>query len=970
MNESDIGPDSPLLAVVGMAGRFPGARNLDEFWSNLTKGQESLTRFPNTSEDYPDHVPALGVLEGAEDFDAEFFGYSRREAVILDPQHRLFLECAWEALEDAGYDPKACPGPVGVYAGSSQTGYYEALTAHRGSLGPVSDWQLRLATGIDFLTSRVSFKLGLTGPAVTVQTACSTSLVAIHVAAQALLSGECDLALAGGAAVHVPLRIGEYSEGGVISPDGHVRAFDARARGTVGANGLGIVVLRRLADALADGDHVRAVLRGTAINNDGLDKVGYTAPGVTGQAEVIRAAQLVAEVEPDTIGYVEAHGTGTPLGDPIEIEALTRAFRAGTDARGFCRIGSLKTNIGHADAAAGVAGFIKATLAVQHGLIPPSLHHTEPNPEIPFAQSPFVVNTELHSWQPAAHPRRAGVSSFGLGGTNAHVVLEQPPARTAREEEPGAAQLLVLSARSGPALETAATRLAEHLRRDTATPLADAAWTLQTGRHAFGHRRFVVSAGHADAAAALLEPATGPGAATGERPVAFLFPGQGGQYVGMGRELYQSEPVFRELVDECSALLVPWLGLHLRAVLYPATEQETRAAELALQDMAVAQPAVFVVEYALARMWMAWGVRPTAVAGHSLGAFAAACIAGVMSLPDALRLVVARGKLLRSLPAGAMLAVPLPESELADLLVDGIELAAVNGPSQCVLSGPAAAVGELGDRLTGRGVDAKRLHIAAAGHSAQVEPVLAEFADRLAELDLRPPALPWVGDTTGGWVCAEQPPDVDFWLAHMRRPVRFGAALETLLAEPGRVLLEVGPGRTLTTLALRHPARGEGHLVLPSLPHPSDESSALTTALTAAGRLWQGGAELDWPRLHGGRARRRTPLPTYPFERQRYSPLPSGAPADRAAEAPKAPAPAPLSEGPLEQRLAEVFGRVLGLEQVAVQENFFELGGDSLIAVQLASVVRAAFGTRLTVKQVFTAPTPARLARLITAAQD
>ncbi|GAA1933678.1 type I polyketide synthase [Streptantibioticus ferralitis] len=963
-----VDPDSPFLAVVGMAGRYPGARDLGEFWENLIKGVESVTRFPGDPST-PGYVPAFGVLEGADEFDAGFFGYSPREALILDPQQRLFLTGAWEALEDAGYDARSCAGPIGVYAGSSQTGYLDTLMAHRDRLGPVSEWQLRLATGIDFLTSRVAHRLGLTGPAVTVQTACSTSLVAVHVAAQALLSGECDLALAGGASVNFPTRLPEYSEGGVISPDGRCRAFDAQARGTVGANGVGIVVLKRLADALEDGDHIRAVLRGTAVNNDGMDKVGFTAPGVAGQAEVIRAAHLVAEVEPDSIGYVETHGTGTPLGDPIELAALTQAFRRGTERRGYCRIGSVKTNIGHTDAAAGVAGFIKAVLAVQHGLIPSSLHYTSPNPEIPFEDSPFMVNTELYEWR-SDGPRRAGVSSFGIGGTNAHAVLEEPPARAPRPAAPGS-HLLVLSARTAHELDRAATRLAEHLQGQASgsgpgRDLAETAWTLQTGRRAFAHRRFAVAADRTEAIEALAcADAGGHPPVPGERPVVFVFPGHGGQHAGMGRELYEDDPVFRGEVDACCAYLAPTLGLDLRTVLYPAGEQQTTAAEAALRDMGVAQPAVFVVEYALARMWQRRGVRPAAVAGHSLGAFAAACVAGVLCLPDALRLVAERGRLMRTLPAGAMLAVPLAEHDATELLGDGLELAAVNGPNQCVLSGPQEAIDAVFTRLTAEGVDVRRLDIAAGGHSALVEPILNRFAAMITELDLKAPSIPWVGDTTGDWVRMDRAPGAEFWTTHMRQPVRFGDTLATLLAEPDRILLEVGPGRALTTLARRHPARTEGHLALPSLPHPADEESALRTSLAAAGRLWAAGVELDWAGLHEGNLPGRTALPTYPFSPQRYSPLPADGPAPTVTAEPSSTVPQPAREGDTEAQLAQLFGQLLGLDKLAAQDDFFDLGGDSLIAVQLVSALRAAFGVRITVKQVFTAPTARRLARVV-----
>jgi phthiocerol/phenolphthiocerol synthesis type-I polyketide synthase E len=966
--------NSSLLAVIGMAGRFPGARTVGEFWNNLLKGVDSITRFPGSPGDYPDYVPALGILADADEFDAGFFGFSPGEALILDPQQRLFLECAWEALEAAGYDPMGCRLPVGVYAGSSQTRYFQTLLAHRDQLGPVSEWQLRLATGIDFLTGRTSHRLGLTGPAVTVQTACSTSLVAIHLAAQALLSGECDLALAGGAAVDVPFRTADYTPGGIVSRDGHVRAFDANAGGTVGANGVGIVVLKRLSDALADGDHVHAVLRGTAINNDGLDKVGFTAPSVSGQVAVIRDAHQVAEVDPATIGYVEAHGTGTPLGDPIEIAALTRAFRAGTNAISFCRIGSVKTNIGHADAAAGVAGFIKAVLAVEHGLIPASLHHNEPNPEIDFGQTPFTVNTELHTWQPRDDPRRAAVSSFGLGGTNAHAVLEEPPSCADVAERAGTAQLLVLSARTQPELTATTARLAEHLQRHADTPLPDVAWTLQAGRHPFDHRAFVVAQSTADAVRALLDGPSAARAAAGPGEIVFLFPGQGSQHIGMGKQLYEHDPAFRARLDECCALLEPRLGLDLRTVLYPETDKQRAMAARAFTDMGVAQPAVFAVEYALARMWMDWGVRPGAVVGHSLGAFAAACIAGVLSLADALRLVTERGRLLQSLPAGAMLAVACQEAELTDVLAGGVELAVVNGPSQCVLSGPAAAVETARSTLAARGADTRLLHIGAAAHSGQVEPILDRYAAEVAALDPRPPALPWVSETTGDWVPAWHAPGVKFWTRHMRQPVRFGAALETLFASQDRILLEVGPGRTLTTLALRHPDRGERHLIVPSLPHPADDSSAEAAALTAAGRMWQSGVPIDWQRLHDGTTVRRTPLPTYPFNRRRYSPETVSGPAGIASrpspQAPRTLPPAvrqgtPGTGGNMEASVAQVFAAVLGLPHVAPDDNFFELGGDSLIAVQLIAGLRQAVGADLTVIQVFRAPTPAQLTRLI-----
>ena len=961
-----------FLAVIGMACRLPGAADCDELWANLVAGVESISFFP-AEEGANGYVPACGVLEEPDRFDAAFFGYSPREALILDPQHRGFLECAWEALERAGYDPRAFDGSIGVYAGSSDTSYPAALQARRSSLH-ISEYQLRLATGMDFLATRVSYKLGLTGPSVTVQTACSTSLVAIHMAAQALLSGECDMALAGGACVHVPTEVGEYSEGGILAPDGHCRAFDADARGTVGGDGIGLVVLKRLPEALADGDHVHAVLRGSAINNDGLDKIGYTAPSVDGQAQAIRTAQLVADVEPETITYVETHGTGTPLGDPIEIAALNKAFGLGPESGARCLIGSVKTNIGHTDAAAGVAGFVKTVLALERGLIPPSLNFEAPNPQIDFAGGPFAVATELTEWNPAPHPRRAGVSSFGIGGTNAHVVLEEPPAR-GPSDPCRPQQLLVLSARTPTALEKVTERLAEHLRKHAEGSIGDVAWTLQAARWPGPRRRFAVVTETEDAVRVLTGGdrarlvTAGPSHEPRERPIVFMFPGQGGQHVGMVRELYEHEPFFRAEVDRCAELAAERLGLDLRSVLL--ADRSDRWAEERLDEMAVGQPAVFVVEVALARLLASFGVEPDAVVGHSLGAFAAACVAGVLSLEDALSLVVERGRLLQSRPAGAMLAVPLTEEEVEPMLCDGVGLAAINGPAQCVVSGPAEAVRSLQAELERQDVEARLLHISTAGHSVLVEPIVADFERLAGAVDLKAPAVRMVSDTHGSWLAPQDAADPAYWARHLRRPVRFADALSTLLADPDRILLEVGPGRTLATLARQHPQLRSEHVVTPTLPHPVDRTSELATLLTAVGRLWLAGTPIDWARLHEGERRRRVPLPAYPFEGERYLVEP---PAARETVTAPPPTPtAPLEPEPeaedgerprseAERVVAGVFQEILGLAQVGLDDNFFELGGDSLIGTQLIARLRETLGAEVPLRALYEAPTVAELA--------
>ncbi len=891
-----------------MAGRFPGAPSLERFWENLRDGVESITFFsdeelaasgvPETVWRDPAYVRAKPYLERIELFDASFFGLTPREAALMDPQHRLFLECAWEALEGAGCDPERFAGRIGVYGGANLSSYllYNLLSNHDLMMS-VGGIQGRISVDKDFLTTQVSYRLNLRGPSFAVQTACSTSLVAVHVACQGLLDGECDMALAGGVGVNLPQKVGYfYQEGSIYSPDGHCRAFDAEARGTVLGDGVGIVALKRLADALRDGDRIRAVIRGSATNNDGSGKVGYTAPSLDSQAEVIAEALGVAGVEPETIGYVEAHGTGTRLGDPIEVAALTRAFRSrGAARRGFCALGSVKTNIGHLDAAAGVAGLIKAVLSLENGLIPPSLGFEKPNPEIDFAVSPFFVNTRLREWPEGGGPRRAGVSSFGVGGSNAHVVLEEAPAPSAPLGASRPWQVLPLSAKTSAALEAMTANLAAFLDPHPPSPplpsslptprergestLADIAWTLQTGRRSFPHRQIVVGRDAAEVVAALrsLDPARTATAAAGdhERPVVFLFPGQGSQHPDMALELYRGEAVFRAEVDRCAEILRPHLGLDLREVLYPSADRESAAQRLERTELT--QPALFVVEYALARLWMSWGVRPAAMLGHSVGEYVAACLAGVFSLEDALALVAARGRLIQGLPGGAMLAVPQPEAEVAAKLAEvgeGLALAAVNGPEFCVVSGPETAVEALRVRLDAEGVECTRLHTSHAFHSAMMDPILGPFTGRVGRVALRPPQIPYLSNVTGTWIRPEEATDPAYWVRHIRQTVRFGDGLAELLSDPDRVLLEVGPGQALTTLAGQMPGDRTARVAVPSLRRPresAEEVSDLSRVLHALGRLWNAGAAVDWQAFSSStERRRRVTLPTYPFERQRY----------------------------------------------------------------------------------------------------
>ncbi|MFP5264075.1 MAG: amino acid adenylation domain-containing protein [Blastocatellia bacterium] len=867
------------IAVVGMSGRFPKAGSVDQLWSRLCEGDECISFFsdeelialgvePQVLED-PNYVKAGGVLEGADLFDAAFFGFHPREAEWMDPQHRIFLQCAWQALDDAGYNSANYKDRIGVFAGAGLNTYlHQAAPSFTDS--SALKYQAFIGNDKDFLATRVSYKLNLKGPSINVQTACSTSLVAVHLACQSLIAGECEMALAGGVGIRTPQNQGYfYEEGGILSPDAHCRAFDKDAKGTVFGSGVGVVVLKPLARALADRDTIYAVIKGSAINNDGGVKIGYTAPSVDGQAEVIAEAMSVAGVEPESITYVEAHGTGTTLGDPIEVAALKEAFGSRTNNKQFCAIGSIKTNIGHLDTAAGIAGLIKAVCALRHRRLPPSLNFTEPNPKIDFANSPFYVNAQLKDWTGNGKPRRAGVSSFGIGGTNAHVILEEaPPAVSGSDSRPW--QLLTLSAKTSSALDQTINGLVERLKAEPQTILADVCYTLQTGRRAFAYRRAVVCKDTADAGA-VLESLNGERFINGfhengKPSVAFLFPGQGSQHVNMAREVYETEAGFAAEVDACIEILKPHLGLDLRELLF-VDEALAVTAGKQLEQTALAQPALFVIEYALARLWMDWGVTPSAIIGHSIGEYVAACLSGVFALEDSLRLVAARGRLMQSMPGGAMLSVQLSEAEVMPLMRAELSLAAVNGPSTVLVSGPFEAVADLEKRLAERRIVFTRLHTSHAFHSSMMDPIIEEFTKEVLGCNLRPPAIPFVSNLTGTWITNSEATDPHYWARHLRQAVRFSDGLRALLEEPDRLLLEVGPGNALSTLA-RQQARQA--VAVSSLPHPRDKQPALASTLNAAGRLWVEGVEIDWEHFYAREKRRRVSLPAYPFEGERY----------------------------------------------------------------------------------------------------
>ncbi|HXP19119.1 MAG TPA: beta-ketoacyl synthase N-terminal-like domain-containing protein [Streptosporangiaceae bacterium] len=1009
---AEVSPALPAeaIAVIGMSCRFPGARSVDEYWRNLCDGVETirtLTADELTAAGVParqqagdGYVPARGVLGQADFFDADYFSFAPREAELTDPQQRMFLECTEVALQDAGYDPQRLRHRVGVFAGAMMSSYLHVIYDFAPELGR-NDMSVRIGNDVDFLAARTAYKLNLLGPAVTVQTACSTGLVAIHLACQSLLSGECTMAVAGAVSVHYPEEVGyDYEPGSICSSDGHCRAFDVGAQGFVGGNGCGAVILKPLETAIGERDTIRSVILGSAINNDGAVKVGFTAPSVRGQRAVIAMAHAAAGTGPASIGYVEAHGTGTPLGDPVEVEALTQAFAA-EPRRLPCQLGSVKPNIGHLDAAAGVAGFIKASLVVEHGLIPPTLHFTRPNPNSRLGEGSFTVAADLTPFPAGTSPRRAGVSSFGVGGTNAHAVLQEYSAPVSEPDDGW--QLLPLSARSEAVLDRYAGVLARHLRTPGGACLADTAYTLQTGRRELTWRMAVI-ARSADSAGSELLAMNPAVVIRGRRPdpaaVAFAFPGQGTEYPGMARELMASQRDFAAHLRTCLDVLAESGAGDVASFLLDAPDPSAPRATVRTD---LAQPALFAVQYALAQVWMAWGVTPACLLGHSLGELTAAAVAQVFSLPDAARIIVERGRLLQASPAGSMRVVFAPAERVAVALPAEVSVAAVNGPHSTVISGPAASVDAVADQLGRTGLRSRQLLTQRPFHSAST----AAAADALAGIvaGCRPgkPVIPFVSNLTGDWISAEQAVDPGYWAAQLRQPVRFADGLRCILRSGVGAILEVGYGHTLTSLAADNIGSGSGPALVPSLPGGKAAIGGPASLLRAGAQLWVSGVTLNWAALHGGEPRRRVRVPTYPFDRVRYSLYPASAgpvvaedqqavtatqqsahpesarPGSAHLESARPgsaqprhghPRPAlPTAYRPpltgMQERLTEVFEAVLGIAGIGADDSFFELGGDSLVAVSLIARVRELYGVDIATEDLFEWPTVAGLDTLI-----
>jgi len=912
------------IAVIGIDLRFPGAKNKDQFWDILKHGQEPITFFSDQELEEAGAEPGLlqntgyvkakPVIENIEYFDASFFGYIPKEAEILDPQIRIFHECAWKALEDAGYVPGSLKELTGCYAGASTSFYWEALSFMSGKIEELGQFEARYLYDKDVLCTRVAHKLDLKGPAVSVHTTCSTSLVAIHLGCQGLISGECDIALAGGISVSMVNKSGYmYQKGMILSPDGHCRPFDAQANGTIFGDGVGVVVLKRLQEAISAGDNIYAVIKGSFINNDGINKAGYTAPGIEGQAKVIRGALQAADVSPESITYIETHGTGTSLGDPVEIEGLKLAFKPppGTPAykENSCAIGSVKSNFGHLNTAAGVAGFIKTVLALQHRQIPPGINFNTPNPKIRFENSPFFVNTGLIEWKNDNYPLRAGVSSFGIGGTNAHVILEQAPrSEGTRGLAPLSVvhsarnyQLILLSAKTPPVLENMTANLANHLKERPDISLPDTAYTLQVGRKAFQHRKMLVCSTNNEMVEALSAPQPDKIYTSiiknENNPVVFMFPGQGAQYVDMGLELYRAEPVFREEMDRCFEILKSQLDYDIKKILYPAiSPQSTQStpsvnfynktsaisapSAVQINQTEIAQPLIFIFEYALAKLLLAWGIKPQTMIGHSIGQYTAAHLAGVFTLEDALKLVALRGKLMQKMPPGAMLSIPLPPDQLTPLLDHSISLAAVNSSAHCVISGEAQALRSFEKKLQEKGHRYTYLHTSHAFHSKMMDPVIKEFERQISQIKLNKPALPFISNVTGAPITAAEAVDPGYWAKHIRSTVRFADGLHRLLEEAAAVFIEVGPGNTLSTFVRQHKNKKSDQFVVDLVKHPQEKKPADYYLLSSIGQLWLYGIKIGWTGFYVGEKRHRISLPTYPFAGQRFEipgdPLKSG----------------------------------------------------------------------------------------------
>ena len=1020
--------NSGQYAIVGMAARMPGADDLNQYWDNLVNGRESITFFskdeldstidPRDTSD-PNYVPARGIIKDADHFDARFFSTPPRNAELTCPQQRILLELSWTALEDAGIIPNKSDQTIGVWAGSYTTSYFvKNILTNPELVRQTGEFQVGVYNEKDYIATRIAHALNLTGPAINVNTACSTSLVALIEACKSLDSGHCDIAIAGGASVTFPQNSGHvHQTGSIFTLDGHCRPFDAAGAGTLFSDGAGVVVVRRLEDAVAAGDRIYAVVKGFGINNDGGEKASFSAPSITGQSNAVAMAQAMAEVDPKSIEYIEAHGTATPIGDPIEVTALRRVFENGkqqqtgektpeADSTQYCAIGSVKGNIGHTVAAAGVAGLIKVAMALHDEQIPATLHYEKPNPQIDIENSPFYVCDSLKPWKRNENPRRGGVSSFGVGGTNAHVLLEEAPVVAAAQTDDSSKHqtsnelpvaILPVSGKTEDALAANIDNLINHLRSGEADTesLVETSQTLQLGRDEFIYRSAIVSSEAADAITVLADKKPPKymkrKASTAQRDVVFMFPGQGSQYVRMGKNLYEHSEIFKQNLDRCAELLLPLLERDLREVLFPEVGGEEAATEI-LRNTQFTQPALFAIGYSLSQVWLAWGVQPAALMGHSIGEFAAACTAGVFSLEDGLKMIAERGRAMQALPGGSMMSVRLPGAEVEPMLWGDMAIGSYNGPSLCVVAGPDDQVAELQAKLEAKEVVCRHLHTSHAFHSPMMNEIVNPFAEFVSQFKLNAPEIPILSTVTGDWMSNEQATDPLYWAEHLRKPVRFSEAVTRMWSEkegdPDRILIELGPRRTLATLAKQHAADPKNQISIPTLSNTSEDNAEWFSTMSAVAQLWLAGAKIDWRRLSTDgqpRVRRHSTLPTYAFQRKRYFIAPGTAlESSTAAQVQPESAPATIPSNPATE--CAVFTTPQPIQQIAtppetntmsripnivssihsVFENcsgfelsefdgdttFFEMGLDSLVLTQTATALKKEMGFEVTFRQL------------------
>ena len=993
------------IAVIGMSGRFPQSADLDEFWSNLVHGKDCITHYSTQALkdagvdfellQHPNYVKAKGEIGGLDAFDAAFFGINPKDAQLMDPQHRMMLECAWSALEHAGYNPKEAPGKVGVYVGKSMSSYlFLNLYSHIQKMLSTGNLQAAIGNDKDSLATTISYRLNLKGPSMAVQSSSSTSLVSVCMAVQSLLTYQCDMALAGGITVGPPERSGYlYEPGGIMSSDGHCWAFDERSSGFVPGNGYGLVVLKRLDEALREGDHIWSIIKGYAVNNDGSQKMSYTAPSVDAQAEVIAQAQALAEVDAATIGYVEAHGTGTRMGDPIEIQALSQAFRHSTDKSTYCPIGSVKTNIGHLDSAAGIAGFIKTTLMLHYKQIPPSLHYRQPNSKIDFDSSPFYVNTRLQEWKAQPYPRRAGVNSLGMGGTNAHVILEEAPERVTDTSE-SKWNVLLFSSKEKESMQGNLSRMRSYMQQSATGSLDDVAYTLATGRQALANRSAIVCSCRQDAVKAIEHRISSGSIYYGEaparnRPFVFMFTGQGAQYSGMGAGLYADEPVYRECYDRCAALIFRYTGMDIQSLTGGTNIQHI---SLDIHDTVLTQPLLFAVEYALARLLISKGVQPQAMIGHSLGEYVAAAVAGVFSLEDALHVVCRRAEWMMGMERGAMIAVGVPREQIDSYLQDNMSVAAVNSPQVCVVSGSIEVVETLEKKLKQEGVFHKRLTTSHAFHSPLMRPMLGPYRALLSQIEMNVPSIPIVSCLTGSWLEPDQAISVEYWTRHITEPVLFMNAMEELLEHEEYLFVEVGPGTTLCGLARQTKAVTPQTTFVSALRSahiPNEDSDYFMQTLA---QLWVKGGGVNWNMFYSRQRRYRIPLPTYAFSHQSYwihadvssavnqplglvtdynlgseptSLLANHSTMEQRHARPKLTSEYCLPSTVTERQLVTILEDQLHVSPIGIDDNFFELGGHSLLATQVLDRIYRVFGVQLPIETIFVQPSVRQMASLI-----